>query len=158
MGITNSEEGWMRLLDFPDWRTIYSESCRAFGATVRKTMSAEVSRRVVITAIALKRYQLKHGNFPKTLSPLKPEFLASLPSDPVDGNPLRYHLNTNGAFLLYSIGENGVDDGGDPTMGTGAAPASYQWQNLRARDWVWPQPATAEEIQRYTDEQANKSK
>jgi hypothetical protein len=32
------------------------------------------------------------------------------------------------------------------------------YQNSRALDWVWPQPATPEEIQKYYAEQAKKSK
>ena len=33
----------------------------------------------------------------------------------MDGQPLRYRRNADGTFLLYSIGENGKDDGGNPS-------------------------------------------
>ena len=102
---------------------------------------------MVITAIALKRYQLRHGALPSDLNALVPEFLSAVPRDPVDGKPLRYRLNPDGTFLLYSVGSDGMDNGGDPTP-SGSSKTFY-WQ--RGRDWVWPQPATAQEVQDYYD-------
>ena len=149
MGITNTSEGWLGVLDVADFRSFFSGAQSGLSAVVRKTMAVEVSRRIVVTAIALKRCQLKHGNYPAELSELTPEFLPSVPLDPVDGKPLRYRPNSDGTFLLYSVGEDGVDDGGDPTAATGATSTSFYWQNNRVRDWVWPQPATSAEVQYY---------
>ena len=59
--------------------------------------------------------------------------------------------------VIYPIGENGVDDGGDPSLEKGVESSSFYWQNPRALDWVWPQPATEAEIQRYYEERARKS-
>jgi hypothetical protein len=99
-----------------------------------------------------------NGKYPASLDSLVPKFIAAMPVDPVDGEPLRYRLNRDGTFLLYSVGDNGVDDGGDPSPDKGATSASLYWQNPHALDWVWPQPATEEEIRKYYDEQAKKSK
>lgn len=104
--------------------------------------TVEIQRALLISAIALKRYELKHGQYPADLSALVPEFVTQLPRDPMDGKPLRYRLNPDGTFLLYSIGENGVDDGGNPKP---APDAPRQW--WRARDAVWPWPGTREEVQ-----------
>ena len=136
--------------------SMLSESIQSMGKVFKKVMIAEGARQMTITAIALKRFQLKHGSFPQQLAELTPEFLASVPLDPVDGQPLRYRLNADGSFTLYSVAENGKDDGGDPAMDPGAQSASFQWQNAHALDWVWPQPATAAEVQKYYAEQANK--
>lgn len=59
--------------------------------------------------IALKRYQLKHGQWPAHLE----EAFGShpVPTDPVNGKPFRY-LPDNEPFRLYSAGPNGIDDGG----------------------------------------------
>lgn len=121
----------------------------AFESFVLKTIRAEAARRIVITAIAFKRYQLQHGSLPDNLSQLCPGLLPAVPLDPIDGNPLRYRKNDDGTYLLYSIGEDGVDDGGDPTYSGPGNPSNFYWQNNRARDWVWPQPATSAEIQAY---------
>ena len=86
-----------------------------------------------------------------------PEFVPSVPLDPVDGQPLRYLANADGTFLLYSVGENGKDDGGDPSLEKGVTGSNFNWQNPHALDWVWPQPATAAEIQKYYEKRAKKS-
>ena len=95
---------------------------------------AETLRRLTITAIAIKRYQLKHGAAPKELGSLAPEFLAAVPMDPMSGKPLCYRLNADGTFVLYSTGEDGKDDGGDGTPRDGGTKFGL-WEG---RDAVWP--------------------
>ena len=146
----------------PVWRTLGLEDTRQMLADLfnvreatmlTKLMTVEVARQTVITAIALKRFQLAQGHWPQRLEELVPDYLAAVPLDPVDGQPLRYHCNADGTFLLYSVGSDGVDDGGDPTVAAGAGSTSLSWQNLHARDWVWPQPATAAEVEKFYQEQ-----
>jgi hypothetical protein len=149
LGFTNTPDDWLTKLDIRDFRQIFSGDLVGLSAMVRKTMAAETCKRVVITAIVLKRFQLERGHFPERLSELAPEFLESVPLDPVDGQPLRYHLNADGTFTLYSVGLNGKDDGGDPSPGKGVRSSFFYWQNPDALDRVWPQPATPEEVQFY---------
>ena len=132
-----------------DYHNMLSESVVTLARLARKVMGVEAARQMAITAIALKRYQLKHGAYPTNLKSPVPEFLPKVPLDPVDGNPLRYRLNADGTFLLYSVGENGKDDGGDPSLEKGVQSSSFYWQNPHALDWVWPQPATPEEVQKF---------
>jgi hypothetical protein len=143
LGLTNPGAAFFRKLNIPDFSEIFGD--RNLSSTVSKTIRIEAARRVVVAALALKRFQLQHGKLPATLDELTPQFLASVPVDPYDGRPLRYRLNADGTWLLYSVGEDGVDDGGDATS-TASGAASLAWQNAKARDWVWPQPATAAEI------------
>ena len=70
---------------------------------------------MAVTAIALKRHQLRSGRFPNNLSDLVPSLLPEVPVDWMDGQPLRYRLNTDGTYTLYSVGQDGRDDNGDPT-------------------------------------------
>lgn len=121
-----------------------SDSAPILSRSLNRAIKTEVAKTIVVTAIALKRYHLKHAEYPESLSELMPEFLSTLPNDPIDGQPLRYRRNSDGAFVLYSIGEDGKDGGGDVTP---LSPRPVYWQ--RAPDWVWPQPATAEEIQNF---------
>ena len=132
-----------------DLHTMQSQSVEALGGVIRRVMRVEAAREMVITAIALRRYQLKSGNYPPDLNTLVPEFLPAVPLDPMDGQPLRYRPKANGTFLLYSVGENGKDDGGDPSLEPGIEGTSLYWLNPHALDWVWPQPATAAEIEYY---------
>ena len=129
--------------------SMLSQSIMTLSGTVRRVMIAETAKEGVITAIALKRYQLKHGNYPPDLNSLVPEFVSKVPLDPVDGQPLRYRRNADGTFLLYSVGENGKDDGGNPALEKGVQSSNFYWQNPHALDWVWPQPATEQEVQNY---------
>lgn len=142
------------LFEQPDLHSMLSDSVITLSGCLRRVMNSEALRSMTVTAIALKRYQLKHGNYPEDLNALVPEFVPAVPCDPVDGQPLRYRRNPDGNFLLYSIGENGQDDGGNPSPEKEAEHSYFNWLNPRARDWVWPQPATAEEIQSYYEKQA----
>jgi hypothetical protein len=135
-----------------DPRWAFSSDVLTLNSHLNKLLAAETAKQLAITAIALKRYQLRHGTLPSELSALVPEFLLSVSRDPVDGQPLRYHLNSDGTFLLYSIGKDGVDDGGDARSANYTMPRSWQ----RGRDLVWPQPATAKEIQDYEDDLATR--
>jgi hypothetical protein len=140
------------LLAEPNLHSMLSESVITLSSVLKKVMAAETMKKMTVTAIALKRFQLKYGQYPEKLSELTPESLASIPLDPVDGQPLRYRRNGDGSFLLYSIGEDGKDDGGDPRPAEDTK--SFQWQ--RGRDWVWPQPATAAEVQKFYAEPAKR--
>jgi len=121
------------------------------AGAVRNTIRSETARRIVITAIALKRFQLKHAHLPETLAALVLAFIPSVPIDPEAGRPLCYRRNADGTFLLYSVGEDGKDDGGDATHTSSSGSSSLAWQHVQARDWVWPQPATEAEIKLYLD-------
>ena len=113
---------------------------RTFLSVVR----FETQRELTVTAIALKRYQLRHGKQALSLSSLVPEFLPDLPRDYMDGKPLRYRLRQDGSFTLYSVGENGRDDGGDPNSPPEKKDSKNMWYGL---DLVWPMPATQEEVE-----------
>lgn len=89
---------------------------------------------LVIAAIAIKRYELRHGQPPATLAALAPEFLSEVPADFMDGKPLRYRLIGTG-ILLYSVGDDATDDGGNSSPTAANPRALSPWS---ARDCVWP--------------------
>jgi hypothetical protein len=63
-------------------------------------------------AISIERYRFANGKLPDHLDELVPVFLAAVPTDPFDGQPLRYKKLAKG-YVVYSVGEDGKDDGGD---------------------------------------------
>ncbi|TVQ75018.1 MAG: hypothetical protein EA380_11740 [Phycisphaeraceae bacterium] len=76
--------------------------------------------------LAIESHRADHAMPPASLEALVPGYLAELPVDPnsPDGAPLRYRLlEPNHAepveldYLLWSVGSNGVDDGGVFTIG-----------------------------------------
>lgn len=122
-----------------DLRTLFSSGVKSVRRVGPKVMRMEAARVLVITAIALKRFAVRHGRFPAELSELTPEFLAELPIDPIDGRPMRYQPETPDRYKLYSIGEDGVDNGGDAKAEE--KKASSGW--LKGEDWGWPEPLAA---------------
>jgi hypothetical protein len=82
---------------------------------------------------ALERYRLAHGEYPGTLDALAPQFIEKLPHDIIGGKPLIYRPTADGKFLLYSIGWNEKDDGGQDVSAT--SPHDYT-----QGDWVWQYP------------------
>jgi len=120
------------------------------GRAFDKAAQMEVQREMVLAAIAVKRYQLREQKPPAGLADLVPDFLVRVPRDFMDGQPLRYRLHPDGSWLLYSVGNNAVDDGGNPQPTKSLADSK---SFASGRDMVWPQPATQEEIARQ-DEQA----
>jgi hypothetical protein len=70
--------------------------------------------RCAAAALAVEGYRLKHGGWPQTLDALVPGWLKAVPVDPYDGKPLRYRHAAEGV-VVYSVGKDGKDDGGDFT-------------------------------------------
>ena len=62
-------------------------------------------------AFALAGYQRDIGSYPPRLDALTPKYLKEIPLDLFTGRPLIYQPAKNG-YLLYSVGVNGKDDGG----------------------------------------------
>jgi len=73
---------------------------------------ATAKNRIAAAAIAVERYRRPHGRLPEKLEDLVPDFLPEVPEDPFDGKQLRYVVR-NGELLIYSIGRNRIDNGGD---------------------------------------------
>jgi len=112
-----------------------------------RVASAEIQRSLLVAAIQLKRYEVGHSALPAELAGLVPEVAPQPPRDPVDGKPLRYQRNQDLSFILYSVGDDGVDNGGDTTMPQNAVGTATYRQWWKARDAVWPQPAGPAEIE-----------
>ena len=111
----------------------YPEFQKAWDTTIKNLTLGEM----VNTVVALKRYRLRHGNWPQSLAVLTPEFATKAPIDFMDGRPLRYRLEPDGSFSLYSIGLDGHDDGGDAARDP-ASPLLHNPSCWNGRDWVWP--------------------
>jgi hypothetical protein len=121
----------------------------SLAGVIEKAMRVETERSLIICAVALKRYVLRHGAPPASLDALAPEFFASVPIDYMDGKPIKYRLAAGGAFVLYSAGTDGRDDGGD----TALLPDKTNRRNLWDRkDCVWPARAQPDEITAYRNE------
>ncbi len=83
------------------------------------------------TALALERYRLAGRKVPERLEELVPQYLKEVPSDPFDGNPIRYR-RTDPGYCLYSVFEDGQDNGGKEKADVPSG-APYDWCFIVAR-------------------------
>jgi hypothetical protein len=63
-------------------------------------------------AAALAVYRAEQGEYPEKLEQLVPSVLNKVPDDLYSGNPFIYERKPDGGYLLYSVYENGMDEGG----------------------------------------------
>jgi type II secretory pathway pseudopilin PulG len=98
-----------------------------------RAVNVETERQMTLATIAIKRFQLRHGKLPPSLDVLVPEFLPAAPYDYMSAKPLGYHLKADWSYVLYSAGQDGKDDGGDPNPSPGTPPGLWE-----GRDAVWP--------------------
>ena len=89
-------------------------------------------------ACMIERYRLAHGSLPTSLDQLAPyaDGGAGLPHDLCNGEPLHYSVRPDGTYLLYSVGWNQLDDGGQVVYRSDQ-PKSVDYEK---GDWLWPQP------------------
>jgi hypothetical protein len=115
-----------------------------------RASEAEVRRRLILAAIALERFRIRHGNYPKSLQELTPDLLKVPATDFMDGQPLRYHVTDDARFVLHSTGLDCVDDGGIlPRRFSRNSPRSLignPRNPLQPSDLVWPRAASTNEI------------
>jgi hypothetical protein len=104
---------------------------------MERGVCVESERRMTVVALALKRFQLKTGMLPGSLAELAPDYLHAVPLDPMSGKAFAYRLKQDGTFVLYSVGKDGIDDGGDGTPVKGSGLDFWS-----GRDAVWPSPAS----------------
>jgi hypothetical protein len=69
--------------------------------------------RLLTAELALRCYRSEQLRAPSNLGQLVPKYLQRVPTDSFTGRPMIYRLQ-GASWLLYSVGEDGVDDGGDP--------------------------------------------
>jgi hypothetical protein len=92
-------------------------------------------------ACALERYRLAHGQYPEAIDALAPPFIEELPHDLINGQPLKYRRTdppatgspsaTANQFILYSVGWNETDDGGQIGL------TEKGGVDSKKGDWVW---------------------
>ena len=96
-----------------------------------------------LTACALERYRLAHGQYPAALDALVPPFLTQVPINALNPTtaPLKYQLQGANQFILYSLGLNQVDDKGQiGSYRLDSWPGPIPFFRLDEGDWVWGSP------------------
>ena len=94
-----------------DWR----DAQAAVKKAEQKHNRLNARLRLLTVELTLLCYQAEQGRVPERLEQLVPKYLQRVPEDPFSHRPLIYRPNgTN--WLLYSVGIDGIDDGGKPVQ------------------------------------------
>lgn len=83
----------------------------AVSAPIQSARYLEDYRSLFDVSMAVHQYRADHNEYPESLQKLVPQYTVRLPGD-VRRRALVYR-KTNAGFLLYSLGKNGLDDGGE---------------------------------------------
>ena len=106
----------------------------AISTAVMKFARVQSQLNLARVACALERYHLAHGEYSETLDVLAPQFIAQLPHDIINGQPLHYHRTADGQFMLYSIGWDEKDEDGKVYLNKSGT------VDPQKGDWVWRYP------------------
>jgi hypothetical protein len=148
--LLQSFQSLIEITETSNWGRLLAESLRISRASENLFLSnlilpplvdaserialTDTAQKIAVTALAIRRYQIdENGRIPHNLESLVPRYLAEIPRDLMDGAPLRYRLLKNG-YLLYGVGANGFDDGGNPSP----LPSKKFRSILDGMDIVWP--------------------
>ncbi len=93
-------------------KMMFSLTGIALGSAVTKDCQNDLVANIAQIELALKGYIADNGSLPIDLNALVPKYLASVPVDLFDGQPIRYSAEKK---ILYSVGVNKKDLGGQPT-------------------------------------------
>ena len=88
----------------------------ASHAAVRAEDRADMYSNLIDISIALAQYRSEHASYPETLDAIVPRYLARIPNDLYHSDRPRYERRAEG-YLIYSVFENGMDDGGTSFVG-----------------------------------------
>jgi hypothetical protein len=72
---------------------------------------ADARHQLARLGLAAQQYERRHGRFPDSLEALTPDFVLTVARDPFVGRPMKAAPTERG-FTVYSIGPDGIDDGG----------------------------------------------
>jgi hypothetical protein len=106
----------------------------AISKSVVKFAIIQAQVDLACVACALERHHLARGGYPEALDALVPQFIEKLPHDIINGRPLHYRLTDAGQFVLYSVGWNEADDGGQVAL------TKSGLLDREKGDWVWRYP------------------
>jgi hypothetical protein len=94
-------------------------------------------------AVAALRFHKDNGRWPLSLSELVPVYLEEIPQDSINGGELAYSLIEDG-IMIYSLGENGIDDGGKPSLVVPPDEEQDASDDVGFRIWSAPPEAAGE--------------
>ncbi len=97
--------------DIPRYASVSSNLLQLNLGIVDGVMKDRARTALTQVAIAAQQYRQQHGAYPDTLAQLRSNSKLSIPLDPFTDKELVYQRTSQG-YLVYSVGKNQIDDGG----------------------------------------------
>jgi hypothetical protein len=97
------------------------------GANSQNVYFGQTTLNQARIAVALERHRLSHQNHATNLNQIIPEYLATIPIDPILCRPLLFEPGTHGNYILRGVGPNLLNDR----------------TNSSSDDWIWAYPTNA---------------
>lgn len=89
----------------------------SLARAVALDMMLTAETRAAQVGLAAKRFRIDTGSLPKRLDQLVPKYIEKIPADPFKPDqPLKYAVKSD-RVVIYSISDDGVDNGGDVKHG-----------------------------------------
>ena len=123
--------------NFDPTRILLKMVTPVFESILSRAAQTQTACEQAEVACALERYFLNRHSYPQNLETLVPEFLDRVPTDLIDGAPLRYRLTDDGRYLLYGMGWNERDDSGIVGWSRSAPTPDSIKTDRNKGDWVW---------------------
>jgi len=125
------------ILSLRKWRyVLISIFMPALGRASEVVYRVQILHEATITVLALQRWRLERNGYPADLDELVTAgYLNELPMDPYSDKPLVYK-KTDDNFILYSVGRNFTDDGGE--YGKDRKGKPRLWYSLDGDAIFWP--------------------
>jgi hypothetical protein len=95
-----------------EWDVLTQFLVRTSGNSFLAQARSEITLDSLRIRVALERFKLAKGAYPKDLAEVVPAYLDKLLLDPFSGKPYGYRLEADGHFVFWSVGEDLKDDGG----------------------------------------------
>ena len=92
---------------------LYRLALPAYKRLLPAVARADASRRVALLAGAVDAYREVEKKFPEKVEDVAPMYIRQVPPDPFTGQLLKMKATGDGV-VVYSVGPDGVDDGGAP--------------------------------------------
>jgi hypothetical protein len=116
---------------------LFSIFLPGFERIIEYSYQNKADVQATLSIIAILRYKQDTGGYPESLEQLISDaYLKELPMDPYTYEPLVYR-RTSDNFILYSLGDNFVDDGGKPEIDSKGRPRLWDYE---ADAVFWPVP------------------
>jgi hypothetical protein len=131
--IENDADDFSTKIEMRPWN-VFANSLALLTRGAEKLAHMQSSIDMTRVVCSLERYHLAHNEYPKTLDLLAPQFISQIPHDIIGGQPLHYRRTDDNKFLLYSIGWNETDDGGQIGL------REFGSLDTTKGDWVWLNP------------------